>query len=88
MLNISTNLRAVTCSKVISPTHFYHVTPSLNPSPRVGTYSRPRGLYKRCFALAKLELNKMRIYEKAVAIKIAESYFSQFIYGFFVNAAL
>ena len=30
----------------------------------------------------------MRIYEKAVAIKIAESYFSQFIYGFFVNAAL
>ena len=54
----------------------------------VGTYPRPHGLYKRCFALAKLELNKMRIYEKAVAIEIAESYFSQFIYGFFVNAAL
>ncbi len=30
----------------------------------------------------------MRIYEKAVAIKIEGSYFSQFIYGFFVNAAL
>ena len=63
------------------------------PSPKIpplgeGTYHRPSGLYKRCFALAKLELNKMRIYEKAVAIEIAESYFSQFIYGFFVNAAL
>ena len=34
LLKVSANLRAVTRSKAVSPTHVYHVTLTLNPSPR------------------------------------------------------
>ncbi len=34
LLNVSANLRSDSRSKAISPTHIYHVTPTLNPSPR------------------------------------------------------
>ena len=34
LLNVSANLRVITRSKAVSPTHVYHVTLTLNPSPR------------------------------------------------------
>ena len=46
LLNVSANLRSDSRSKAISPTHIYHVTPTLNPSPRGRDLTSPsRALY-------------------------------------------
>ena len=46
LLNFSANLRVATRSKAVSPTLIYHVTPTLNPSPRGRDLPSPsRALY-------------------------------------------
>ena len=72
---IARNLNAVSLIQI-------YVTPSLNPSPRGRDFVGSKALLKRCFALAKLEV---QIYPKNLSKRISLSRFIESCNDYLMN---